>query len=229
MGQMIDLVSKDHFKNTAYVAHPSGKAKGAVVVLQEIFGVNKHIQAVADGYAKEGYLAIAPAMFTRHQAHVDLGYQADDMKAGVALKAAIEALPQPGALADIQAAVDWAAHESAGKVGVVGYCWGGLLTWRAACLADGVAAASAYYGGGMTFEPALSLKSKAPTIAHFAEKDQHISMESVEAFKTRHPEVTVYLYNADHGFNCDHRGAYEATAAATALERTLAFFAQQLA
>ena len=89
MGQMIELVSKDHFKNVAYVAHPAGKAKGAVVVLQEIFGVNAHIKAVADGYAKEGYLAIAPAMFTRSKADVDLGYQADDMKAGVALKAAI--------------------------------------------------------------------------------------------------------------------------------------------
>jgi len=174
-------------------------------------------------------LAIAPAMFTRNKADVDLGYQPDDMKAGVALKAAIEGLPQPGALPDIQAAVDWAAHECNGKVGVVGYCWGGLLTWRAACLVDGVSAAASYYGGGMTFEPALSLKSKAPTIAHFAEKDQHITLESVEAFKARHPEVAVYLYDADHGFNCDHRGAYEGKAATQALERTLAFFSEKLA
>jgi carboxymethylenebutenolidase len=229
MGHMIELISKDHFKNHAYVAKPTGQAKGAVVVLQEIFGVNAHIRAVADGYANEGYLAIAPAMFSREKMDVELGYQPEDMKSGAALKASIEALEQPGVLPDIQAAVDWAAHESQGKVAVVGYCWGGLLTWRSACLLDGVCAAAAYYGGGMTVEPALSLKPQAPTIAHFADKDKHITLESVEMFKTRHPEVTVYLYEADHGFNCDHRGAYESHAAALAKQRTLAFFAEKLA
>src|SRR5690606_20249526 len=133
----------------AYVAEPEGKAKGAVVVLQEIFGVNAHIRAVADGYAKAGYLAVAPATFSRvGKADVEMGYTADDMKEGQALKAAVEALPAPGVQADIQAAIDHAAQ--AGKVGIVGYCWGGLLTWRAASLAKGLSAAVPYYGGGMT-------------------------------------------------------------------------------
>jgi len=121
MGQLIELTSADGFRFPAYMAEPAGKARGAVVVLQEIFGVNSHIRSVADGYAAEGYLAVAPATFHRVKQGVELGYTGEDMNAGIALKSAVEALPAPGVMADIQAAVNDAAR--AGKVGMVGYCW----------------------------------------------------------------------------------------------------------
>ena len=148
MGQFIDLKAADGFTFPAYEAEPAGTPKGAVVVLQEIFGVNSHIRAVADGYAAQGYLAVAPSTFHRVKPGVDLGYSSDDMSAGFALKQAVEALPAPGVLQDIQAAIRHASK--AGKVGIVGYCWGGLLTWRSACLLEGLSAAAPYYGGGMT-------------------------------------------------------------------------------
>jgi len=226
MGQWVDLKAADGFKFPAYVATPETKARGAVVVLQEIFGVNAHIRAVADGYAAAGYLAVAPATFHRIKPGVEIGYSPEDMSAGSALKAAVEALPAPGVLQDIQAAIDHGS--SAGKVGVVGYCWGGLLTWRTACLLKGVSAAVPYYGGGMTTEAEIKRQPKCPVLAHFGEKDHWIPLEGVAAFKAAHPAVEVHIYPANHGFNCDHRGAYDATAAALARERTLAFFARHL-
>jgi carboxymethylenebutenolidase len=227
MGKFIDLVAADGNFFKAYVAEPSGKPKGGVVVIQEIFGVNSHIQSVADGYAAEGYLAVAPATFQRAQANVDLGYTPADMQAGSALKTAIESLPAPGVMQDLQAAVNHAA--SAGKVGVVGYCYGGLLTWRSACLLDGVAAAAPYYGGGMTSEAEIARHAKCPVLAHFADDDSYIPLDTVEAFKKAHPEVEVQIYKGHHGFNCEQRGSYDETAAKLARERTLAFFAKQLA
>jgi carboxymethylenebutenolidase len=226
MGQLVDLKAADGFNFPAYVATPATKARGAVVVLQEIFGVNAHIRAVADGYAAAGYLAVAPATFHRIKPGVELGYSPDDMSAGSALKAAVEALPAPGVLQDIQAAIEHGS--SAGKVGVVGYCWGGLLTWRAACLLKGVSAAVPYYGGGMTTENEIKRQPKCPVLAHFGEKDHWIPLDGVAAFKAAHPAVEVQIYPANHGFNCDHRGAYDAAAAALARERTLAFFARHL-
>jgi carboxymethylenebutenolidase len=212
------------------VATPQGQAKGGVVVLQEIFGVNSHVRQVADGYAAAGYLAVAPATFSRTQLNVDLGYQPEDMKAGFGLKSAIEALgEQTGAanvMTDIQAAVDYAAK--AGKVGVVGYCWGGLLTWRAACLLQGVSAAAPYYGGGMTSPEEAARQEKCPVLAHFGEQDHYIPLDSVQAFAAQHPKVQTHIYAAQHGFNCDQRGAWNAPAAALARERTLAFFAREL-
>ncbi len=226
MGETLNLKAADGHDFPAYVARPAGSPKGAVVVLQEIFGVNSHIRAVADGYAKEGYLAVAPATFHRVKAGVELGYGEADMKAGIELKAAVEALPAPGVLQDIQAAVDYAAQ--AGKVGVVGYCWGGLLSWRAACAVDGLSAAAPYYGGGVTTPAEAARQPRVPVMAHFGEKDHWISMESVEAFKGAQPGVAVHVYAADHGFNCDQRGSYDAAAAQLARERTLAFFAKHL-
>ena len=152
----VNLTSADGFVFPAYVAQPKGTPKGAVVVVQEIFGVNAHIREVADGYAAQGYLAVAPATFHRAKQGVELGYTADDMQAGMALKAAIESLPAPGVMADIQAAVDYAAKTSGGKVGIVGYCWGGLLTWRAAALVKGLSAAVPYYGGGSTTDEEIA-------------------------------------------------------------------------
>ena len=226
MGQFIDLTAKDGFSFPAYVAEPVGTPKGGIVVIQEIFGVNSHIRAVADGYAAAGYLAVAPATFERVQRGVDLGYDAEGMTEGSALKSAVEALPVPGVMQDIQAAVEYAAK--AGKVGVVGYCYGGLLTWRAAESVSGLAAAAPYYGGGMTSPDDASRQSKVPVLAHFGSKDHYISLESVEAFRKAQPGVEVQIYEADHGFNCDQRGSYNAPAAQLARERTLAFFATHL-
>ena len=164
MGETLQMKAADGHTFPAYVARPAGKARGAVVVLQEIFGVNSHIRAVADGYAAEGYLAVAPSTFHRVKADVELGYSPDDMSAGIALKAAVEALPAPGVLADIQAAIDHASQ--AGKVGIVGYCWGGLLTWRAACLLQGLSAAAPYYGGGTTTPDEIARKPKVPRLSN---------------------------------------------------------------
>ncbi|MFZ9638045.1 MAG: dienelactone hydrolase family protein [Hylemonella sp.] len=227
MGHFVDLKAADGFVFPAYVAKPAGQPKGGVVVLQEIFGVNAHIRAVADGYAAQGYLAVAPSTFHRLKAGVELGYGPDEMTQGRDLKAAVEALPEPGVLQDIQAAIDHAAQ--AGKVGVVGYCWGGLLSWRSACLLSGVSAAAPYYGGGITTEAEVTRQPKCPVLAHFGDQDHWIPLEGVEAFRRAHPEVQVHVYHANHGFNCDHRSAYEATSAALARERTLAFFAEHLA
>ncbi|MDO8442484.1 MAG: dienelactone hydrolase family protein [Polaromonas sp.] len=229
MGKFIDLTSADGFVFPAYVAEPAGKAKAAVVVLQEIFGVNSHIRSVTNGYAAAGYLAVAPSTFHRVQPGVDLGYTEADVNAGFALKTAVEALPAPGILQDIQAAINHAAQSTGGsKVGIVGYCWGGLLTWRAACLLSGLAAAVPYYGGGMTAGEEPKRKPACPVMAHFGDQDHWIALDTVEAFKKAQPGVQVHVYEADHGFNCEQRGAYNEAAAMLAKERTLAFFAKHL-
>jgi carboxymethylenebutenolidase len=200
-----------------------------VVVIQEIFGVNSHIRAVADGYAAEGYLAVAPAAFHRVKPGVQLGYTDADMGEGFGYKTAAEALPAPGVMQDIQAAIDHAAQASGGKkVGIVGYCWGGLLTWRAACTLSGLSAAVPYYGGGVTTEVEAARQPRVPVLAHFAEDDKWIPMDTVVAFQKAHPEVAVHTYAAHHGFNCDQRGSWHAPSAQLARERTLAFFKQHL-
>lgn len=228
MGHTIELQAADGTRVPAYVAQPSGAARGAVVVIQEIFGLNSHIRSVADGYAAEGYLAVAPAMFQRVKPGVELGYAEADMNEGFGYKTAVEALPAPGALQDIQAAIDHAAQASGGKVGIVGYCWGGLLTWRAACLLKGLSAAAPYYGGGMTTEAEVARQPQVPVMVHFAEEDKWIPMDTVHAFAKAHPQVQVHTYAAHHGFNCDQRGSWHAPSAQLARERTLAFFAQHL-
>lgn len=227
MSETITLKAADGHSFPAYIAKPMGKARGAVVVLQEIFGVNAHIRAVADGYAAAGYFVVAPSTFSRiGKGEVQLGYTEADMNEGFGYKGAVEALPAPGVLADIQAAVHHAAQ--AGKVGIVGYCWGGLLTWRSAALVSGLSAAVPYYGGGMTMPEEIAHQPKVPVLAHFGEQDRWIPLDTVEAFKKAHPEVAVHLYPAHHGFNCDHRGSYDKTAADLARGRTLAFFAKHI-
>ncbi len=222
MGQSIQLKAADGQAIPAYVAEPQGQPRGGIVVIQEIFGVNSHIRAVADGYAKDGYLAIAPAIFHRVKPDVDMGYGPDDMSAGMALKAATEALPAPGVMQDIQAAIGHVA--SAGKVGIVGFCYGGLLSWRSACELQGLAAAVPYYGGGVTTPDEIARQPRCPVMAHFGDQDKWIPLDSVEAFRKAHPEVEVHVYPANHGFNCDQRGSWDAQAAKLARERTLAFF-----
>lgn len=228
MGHMIELKSADGTTFPAYVAGPAGnpKAKGGVVVLQEIFGVNSHIRAVADGYAADGYFVVAPATFHRVQPGVELGYTEADMGTGFGFKTAVEGLPAPGVMADIQAAIDHAAQ--AGKVGIVGYCWGGLLTWRSACSLKGLSAAVPYYGGGMTAAADAARTPTVPVMAHFGDQDHWIPMDTVEVFKKAQPAVAVHVYAANHGFNCDQRGSYNEAAAKLARERTLAFFAKHV-
>jgi carboxymethylenebutenolidase len=228
MGKFIDLKSADGFVFPAYVAEPAGKPKAAVVVLQEIFGVNSHIRSVADGYAAAGYLAVAPATFHRVQQGVDIGYTDADMKTGMGLKAAVEALPAPGVLQDVQAAINHAAQTSGGKVGIVGFCWGGLLTWRAACTLSGLSAAVPYYGGGMTAGEEPARKPACPVMVHFGDQDHWIPLDTVEAFKKAQSGVQVHVYAANHGFNCDQRGSYNEAAATLAKARTLEFFAKHL-
>ena len=222
MGANVTLESGDGFDLGAYVAEPEGQAKGAVVVIQEIFGVNQHIREVADGYAAAGYYAIAPKIFDRIDRDIELGYEEADMGKGIEL--AFQKLDHAAALGDIQTAITAAANH--GKVGVVGYCFGGLMTWLAACTLEGVSAASSYYGGGVAGQ--MDKSPQCPTIMHFGELDAHIPMSDVEAVKAAQPDVPVYVYNADHGFNCDHRASYDADAASSALERTLAHFGAHL-
>ena len=232
MSEQIQLTLGQGQPMPAYLAQPSGgKPIGAVVVLQEIFGANSHIRAVVDDFAAQGYVALAPALFDPLKPGVELGYAPADIDAGRALKAAAEALPAPGVLAAVQAAIAYAATatgESPLKVGTVGYCWGGLLSWRAACLLDHLAAAVTYYGGGMTVGADADLAPKVPVLSHFGEQDSGISNESVDAFEKRHPAVQLHRYPAQHGFNCNQRGSFDATSAAKARDRTLAFFAQHL-
>jgi carboxymethylenebutenolidase len=218
MGQMIELKTKDGQTISAYKAEPAGKPLGGIVVIQEIWGVNSHIRNVADGYAKEGYVAVAPAIFDRVEKGVTMDqYTQETMGRGFGL---MQKVDQDKALLDIQAAVDEASK--AGKVGVVGFCFGGRMAWLAAARVNGISASVPYYGGGV---PDLaSEKPKVPVILHFGEKDQHIPVASVEQFKKAHPELPVYMYAADHGFNCDQRGSYDAAAAKLARERTLEFF-----
>ena len=225
----VRLKASDGFECPAYVAQTKGKPKGAVVVIQEIFGVNPHIREVVDGYAAAGYFAIAPAMFHRAKHGVELGYTPDDMQAGMALKAAIEALPDMAFMADVQAAIEYAHQTSGAKVGIVGYCWGGLLTWRAAALVQGLSAAVPYYGGGSTTAEEIARHPNCPVLAHYAKQDHWIGLDTVETFAKAHPEVAVHLYEADHGFNCDHRGSYQKVSADLARTRTLAFFDEHLA
>jgi len=229
MGQFINLSAADGFKVPAYVAQPEGAARGAIVVVQEIFGVNAHIRAVTDRFAAQGYMAVAPATFERVQPGVELGYTDADMTSGFEFKTAVDALPGSGVLQDIQAAIDYAAATSGGKVGIIGFCWGGLLTWRAACMLKGLSAAVPYYGGGVTSEEEIARIPRCPVMAHFGDQDHWIPMEGIEAFKKAQPEVEVHVYSANHGFNCDQRGSYNEAAAITARERTLAFFASKLA
>ena len=223
VGTNIQIESAGEFQVGAYVAEPSGKPKGSVVVIQEIFGVNQHIREVTDGYAAAGYYAIAPKIFDRLERDIELGYGEDDMGRGIDL--AFQQLDHALALADVQTAINTAAAH--GKVGVVGYCFGGLLTWLAACTLENVAAASSYYGGGVAGQ--MDKSPNCPVMMHFGELDAHIPMSDVEAVKAAQPEVPVFVYNADHGFNCDHRGSYDADAASTALQRTLEHFAENLA
>jgi carboxymethylenebutenolidase len=193
-----------------------------VVVIQEIFGVNGHIREVADGYARDGYLAVAPQIFDRVARDVELGYQEADLGRGIEIT--FQQLDHKLVLQDVQAAVEAAA--TAGKVGVVGYCFGGLVAWRAACKLSGVSAAVAYYGGGIARE--ADRQAQCPVMMHFGEQDAHIPLTDVEAIKAAQRDARIFVYPADHGFNCDHRASFHAESAGLARQRTLEFLAEHL-
>jgi len=221
MGETIELTAADGFKLAAYRAEPAGTPCGGLVVIQEIFGVNSHIRNVCDGYASDGYLVVAPALFDRHERGVDIGYTPEDIARGIDLKAKAGI---DNALRDVDAARAIAA--SAGKVGVVGYCWGGYVTWMSAARLSGLACAVPYYGGGML--EVIAERPRCPVMCHFGERDAHIPVTGVRQFATAHPEIQVFIYAADHGFNCDQRGSHDAAAARLARERSLAFMRQHI-
>jgi carboxymethylenebutenolidase len=216
MGEWVELTAADGCRFAAYRADPRQRPLGALVVAQEIFGVNSHIRGVCDGYAADGYVAIAPALFDRYERNVDIGYTPADVAHGRELKARAKL---DAALLDVAAAR--AAVVGAGNVGIIGYCWGGYIAWICAARVAGFACAVPYYGGGMT--DAIAEQPQCPVMAHFGERDAMIPAAGVQALAAAHPSVQVYLYPADHGFNCDQRGAYDVAAATLARERTLAF------
>lgn len=220
MGNFQKLQSKDGHQFDAYIAQPQSQARGGLVLLQEIFGVNSHIREVADSYANEGYLVVAIPTMSRVENKVELGYSDSDVTIGFDLKLKVDALPGNPVMNDIQAGIDFAAK--AGKVGIFGFCWGGLLTWKSAAQLSGLSAAVPYYGGGIPNE--ANLQPQCPVLAHFGDQDSYIPMESVADFMKSHPEVKTEIYHANHGFNCNQRGSYDEISAKLAKERTLAFF-----
>lgn len=225
MGQTITLTASDGFKLGAYLAHltdSAAKPKGAIVVIQEIFGVNSHIRNVCDRFAKEGYVAVAPAIFDRIEPNFQSGYSPDE----VAVARKFVANPDWAAfLRDTQAAID--SVKSIGPVGIVGFCLGGSVAYGAATKATGLSAAVGYYGGAIV--RFADDKPKVPTLLHFGEKDTGISMTDVETIKTKRPDVEVLVYpGAQHGFNCDERASYDKPSSDLAWQRTTAFFAKHL-
>jgi len=221
MGNAVELIADDGHKLGAYVATPAFAARGAVIVVQEIFGVNSHIRSVADGYAAAGYLAIAPALFDRVRRDYESGYSQEEIQAGVAL---MQKVSWDQATMDVAAAVAVVAH--AGRVGIVGYCWGGAVAWISAARVAGLSAAVSYYGGAV---PSLiAEKPRCPVMFHFGEKDASIPLEKAQAVAAAHPACTTHFYAAGHGFNCDQRGSYDATSAQLARDRSLEFFSRHL-
>jgi carboxymethylenebutenolidase len=221
LGRTLQLTAADGHSFDLYRADPEGTPRGALVIAQEIFGVNGHIRSVCDAYARDGYLAVAPALFDRVDRGVELGYEADDVARGRELRAPIEL---EHALADIEAAAKEAA--SAGRIGIVGYCWGGTLAWAAATRSRTFAAAIGYYGGGV---PGMADEQPdCPVMLHFGEHDQSIPLDGVKTVQAAHLELPIHIYPAGHGFNCDQRAAHHPESARLARERTLAFLRQHV-
>jgi carboxymethylenebutenolidase len=186
----------------AWRADPNGRPRGGVVVVQEIFGVNSHIRAVADRFAADGYLAVAPAIFEHVEKGFDVGYDAQSRERGMAIMGKVD---REQMLRDVGAAIEVA--KEGGKVAVVGFCLGGTVAWAAAGRLSGLSAAVGYYGGGII--GLKDLKPRVPTLLHFGDKDQHIPIAGVREVAAAHADVEVHIYPADHGFNCDQRGSYD--------------------
>lgn len=218
MTDVIELTASDGHVLEAYEARPGGEPRGGLVVAQEIFGITAHIRDVVDAYAAAGYHAVAPALFDRQQRGVLLPYS--EVERGRAFKVAVS---RDDMARDVGAAV---AHLApAGRVGIVGYCWGGLVAWIAAATTP-VAAAVAYYGGGINEH--LGLTPACPVMFHYGEKDPLIPPDVVERVRAACPQGEFHLYPAGHGFNCTDRADYHADSARLAFERTLDFLGRHV-
>jgi carboxymethylenebutenolidase len=215
MGRWQTLMARDGHEFSAYLAAPSGAPRGAVVVLQEIFGVNQHIRGVVEQYAAAGFLSIAPALFDRVGRNIELGYGPKDMEQGVGYRLQID---DAKALLDIGAAVNVVHH--AGRVALVGYCWGGQLAWIGAG-ALRVQAAVGYYTSRIWEK--LDRLPTCPVMLHYGELDKNIPRERIEQVRAVFPQASYYFYPADHGFNCEARASYHAPSAQLAWERTQEF------
>jgi carboxymethylenebutenolidase len=221
MSETVRLKASDGHEFDAYVAHPSDAPTAGLVVVQEAFGVNRHIRSVVDGYAKDGFLAIAPALFDRIERGVEIGYDGADRDKGISLARQIN---PDNAMKDVAAAL---AHlrKATASCGVIGYCLGGTMAWLSATRLD-PAAAVGYYGGNIAN---FALENpRCPVMLHFGSLDKHIPREAVEKVHTAHPEVEIFWYAADHGFNCNDRASYNAAAAKRARERSLEFLKTRL-
>lgn len=217
----IELTAADGHRLAAWKDGPA-EATRALVVIQEIFGVNSHMRHVCARFAREGYAVVAPALFDRVERGVELGYAPADVQRGRDLRAKV---PAEGTMADVEAAA--AALPAAARRGIVGYCWGGTVAWWGATRSRSFAAANGWYGGGIA--AARDEVAHCPVQLHFGEKDASIPMGDVEAIRAAQPRVEVFVYpGAQHGFGCDDRGSYSRPDAELAWERTLAFFAAKL-
>jgi carboxymethylenebutenolidase len=228
LSEWVNLMAADGHKLSAYMAAPSGDAIGALVVVQEIFGINAHIRSVVDGYAQDGFVVIAPALFDRCEKDVELKYEGDDMQKAYELYGK---LTPETALLDVSAAYDFVRAEYR-SVGVIGYCYGGFMSWLSATRGETLrmqpACAVAYYPGGIG--SVAKEEPSCPVMLHFGSADTHIGPEQIEAVRAAHPEVTIYEYEgAGHGFNCNARASYNADAAKLARERSLAFLKANIA
>lgn len=212
----LQLLAHDGHRLSAYLSRPEGRPRGAVVVVQEVFGLNSHIRRTAEQYSAAGYLAIAPAMFDRLKRGVELGYDAVGLETGLELMMKVS---KEDAMADLDAAIGSVAH--AGRVGMVGYCWGGYLTYLASCRLN-LAAGVAYYGGGIAQQ--LADTPRCPVMFHFGEHDAHIPLADVEAIRRAYPAGIYHLYPAGHGFNCSERPDFDSASARLAFNRTIEFF-----
>ncbi len=220
MGDMIQLTAADGHTFDVYQAMPDGPVKGAMLVIQEIFGVNSHMREVADGYAADGYAVMAPCLFDRAEKDFQVGYTPDDIARGRDARAKVD---WDDAVKDIAVTVD--ALRKHGKVGSVGYCWGGSMSWLTATRV-GVDASVCYYGGQIAMFKDETPKN--PVMMHFGEHDHGIPMADVDTIRGAHPSAIVHIYDAGHGFNCNQRGDWNEACAATARERTLAFFDEHM-
>jgi carboxymethylenebutenolidase len=221
MGEMVQLHAKDGHTLDAYAAQPGVPMTTGLVIVQEIFGVNAHIREVADRYAEDGFVTIAPAIFDRIEPGVELGNEDADRQRAMAL---LTKFDMEKAVDDIAAAVEWLRGLGV-KVGVVGYCLGGTLAWLSATRLP-IDAAVGYYGGRIT--QYLGERPKVPVMLHFGEQDQHIPQSEIDAIANAYPGVSIYTYPAGHGFNREGSAGYSASCATRARARTLEFLREHL-
>ena len=233
--EFVNLSVSDGTTMRAYVAHPEGKPKGAMMVFQEIFGINSHIRDVTERYAKQGYLAVAPELFHRFAPNFESGYSGEEIQTAIGL---LGKLAQPGREADIAATFDWIETQGAPKTGAVGFCMGGRCAFLSALIRP-VACAVSYYGGGIApnqFSPGLLARAgeaKAPILMFWGGKDGMIPPAAVQSVtdalrKAGKIFTNVEFDYADHGFFCDQRGSYNKDAASQAWPLTLAFLETHL-